>query len=200
MKRILTILAMLLATMVAVAKPVNEAAARRVAQTWMHAMGMKNPAALHDVTPQTPFTEFYVFAAADGGFVLVSADDCVIPVLGYSTTSKFETKSIPENVRGWLDDYEKEIRIHKDLQARRGVLGTSSEAQGDVVRQWQMLQHGTMPPMPLLTSVSPLISTTWNQSPLYNNLCPLDNNSGDRSVTGCVATGADLAVRKLIVK
>ena len=188
MKRVYAILAMLLATMVAVAKPVNEAAARRVAQTWMHAMGMKNPAALHDVTPQTPFTEFYVFAAADGGFVLVSADDCVIPVLGYSTTSKFETKSIPENVRGWLDDYEKEIRIHKELQARRGVLGTSSEAQGDVVRQWQMLQQGTMPPMPLLTSVSPLISTTWNQSPLYNNLCPLDNNSGNRSVTGCVAT------------
>jgi hypothetical protein len=27
----------------------------------------------------------------------------------------------------------------------------------------------------------------WNQSPLYNNLCPIDNN-GMRSITGCVAT------------
>ena len=188
MKRILTILAMLLATMVAVAKPVNEAAARRVAQTWMHAMGMKNPAALHDVTPQTPFTEFYVFAAADGGFVLVSADDCVIPVLGYSTTSRFDTKSIPENVRGWLDDYEKEIRFYKRQQTRRGEWGTSTDSQSEAHRQWQMLLDGTMPPAPLLTSVSPMLTTTWNQSPLYNNLCPLDNNSGNRSVTGCVAT------------
>ncbi len=37
-------------------------------------------------------------------------------------------------------------------------------------------------------SVYPLVQTTWNQSPYYNDLCPYDNNAGELTVTGCVAT------------
>ena len=162
------------------AKPVDVATARRVADTYMAAMGMRNTAALVDVTSQTPFTEFYVFTAEEGGFVLVSADDCVVPVLGYSTTSRFETKDMPENILGWLQDYEKEIRYHKSMQ--------DGEVQiGEAAMQWQTLLAGAVPPAPLSTAVSPMLTTTWNQSPYYNNLCP-QATSGDRSVTGCVAT------------
>lgn len=82
-KTIFALLLMIICTSV-IAKPVDVATARRVANTYMAAMGMKDTAALVDVTAQTPITEFYIFAAEEGGFVLVSADDCVVPVLGYS--------------------------------------------------------------------------------------------------------------------
>ncbi len=162
----------------AMAKPVDVATARRVADTYMGAMGMRNTAALVDITAQTSFTEFYVFAAEEGGFVLVSGDDCVVPVLGYSTTSRFETKDMPENILGWLQDYEKEIRWWKERVSGGEVV---------VEDEWQMLLAGTMPPAPLPTAVSPMLTTTWNQSPRYNALCPADSN-GNLSVAGCVAT------------
>lgn len=161
------------------ARPVDVATARRVADTYMAAMGMRNTSALVDVTAQTSFTEFYVFAAEDGGFILVSADDCVLPVLAYSLTDSFQLDDMPVHVSEWLDLYEQQIafcRLHEDV-----------EAKGEAGQQWDMLLGGTMPPAPL-TAVSPMLTTTWNQSPRYNNLCPYDSTGGGRSVTGCTAT------------
>ncbi len=187
----LGIITLLMAMMgIAFAKPVSQDVARRVAQTWMQAQGMKNPAALQDITSQTPFTEFYVFAAEDGGFILVSGDDCVRPVLGYSLTSRFDTKrDIPVNVRGWLDDYEKEIRHWKNVEVRYGgVHAENYDGESD----WQLLTNGVMPPAPLTTAVSPLLTTTWDQYPYYNALCPYDAQEvytgNNHIVTGCVAT------------
>lgn len=187
----LGIITLLLAMMgIAFAKPVSQDVARRVAQTWMQAQGMKNPAALQDITSQTPFTEFYVFAAEEGGFIIVSGDDCVRPVLGYSLTSRFDTKrDIPVNVRGWLDDYEKEIRHWKNVEVRYGGVHLENN---EAVSDWQMLANGEMPPAPLTTAVSPLLTTTWDQYPYYNALCPYDAQEvytgNNHIVTGCVAT------------
>lgn len=161
---------------VAMAKPVDASKARRVAEVYLQARGMHNTAALVDVTSQTPFTEFYVFAAPQGGFVLVSGDDCVKPILGYSLTSRFEAKEIPEQVKGWLEGYEKEIRWWKQEDA------------GVVNGQWARLEAGEATEPLLETAVSPMMTTTWNQSPYYNALCPYHDSTEARSVTGCVAT------------
>lgn len=167
------------------AKPVDAGKARRVAETWMTAMGMKNVSALQNITEQTPFTEFYVFAASQGGFVLVSADDCVIPVLGYSVSGTFVAKEMPAHVRDFFEDYEQEIRYWKQREVHRSALGM--EHSGDA-SQWAMLTAGEMPPALLTTAVSPLMTTTWGQQPWYNDLCPYDTLGDARTVTGCVAT------------
>ena len=162
-------------TMAAMARPVDPATARRVAEVYLQAQGMRNTAALVDVTSETPFTEFYVFAAPEGGFVLVSGDDCVIPVLGYSATTHFVTKEMPKHVRAWLQACEEEIRWWKNQNAG------SSQAF------WPMLETGHMPEPQVETSVSPLLTTTWNQSPYYNALCPYDSAFDALVVAGCVA-------------
>ena len=167
------------------ANPVDAGKARRVAETWMTAMGMKNVSALQNITAQTPFTEFYVFAAAEGGFILVSADDCVMPVLGYSVSGTFVTKDMPAHVRDFFEGYEQEIRYWKQREARRGALRMEHSGNAD---QWAMLAAGEMPPALLTTAVSPLLTTTWGQQPLYNDLCPYDTLGASRTVTGCVAT------------
>ena len=183
-KKLLLVAGLLLASLVSVwARPVDPAVARRVAETYMQAAGMGNVAALQDITARTPYASFYVFAAPEGGFVLVSADDCVVPVLGWSLDSPFETKDMPENVRGWFDNYDAQIAwVREQDEQRDGALAAL------VAGQWQALLGGTTPPTPPLTVVAPLIATTWNQAPRYNNLCPYDNNSSQYTVTGCVAT------------
>ena len=183
-KKLLLVAGLLLASLVGVwARPVDPVMARRVAETYMRHAGMENVAALQDVTAQTPFASFYVFAAPEGGFILVSADDCVVPVLGYSVDKPFETKDMPENVRGWLDSYDSQIAWVREQDAERD--GTLAAL---VAGQWQALLDGDILPAPLTTAVSPLITTTWNQAPRYNNLCPYESSSSAYTVTGCVAT------------
>ena len=177
MKKSILLVAVLLMSVVTMARPVDATTARRVAEVFLSAQGMRNTAMLVDVTAETPFTEFYVFSSPEGGFVLVSGDDCVIPVLGYSTTSRFETQDIPDHILAWYEGYEKEIR-------RAAASAQSSDVDG----QWKMLLAGTVPPAPLTTAVSPMLTTTWNQGNYYNNLCPYHDSTAARSVTGCVAT------------
>ena len=187
-RRILLLLACVLTVAgSAWARPVDATTARRVAETYLRAQGMRNVEALVDVTAQTPFTEFYVFVAEDGGFILVSADDCVVPVLGWSASNRFSTKDMPENVRGWLNGYEQEIRRIKQ-RVESGEWRVESGERRAVIDEWEDLNNGVVPEPVLQEAVSPLLSTTWDQSPYYNDLCPYDNNTSARSVTGCVAT------------
>ena len=123
---------------------------------------------------------FYVFNNDGGGFVIVSGDDRVKPVLGYSETNSFDPNNIPPNTAAWLDGYKEQIRyvIENDI-------ATSDEIQ----KEWSTVEAGTNLNMPASTQASaPLIQTQWNQSPYYNNLCPYDYSVGARTITGCVAT------------
>ena len=160
------------------AAPVSQATARRVAETWLQAMGMRDVKTLVDVTAQTPFTEFYLFAAPAGGFILVSGDDCAIPVLGYSVDEHFEPQEIPSHVIGFLSGYEEEIRWSKEHK----LLVTDT-----IARQWELLTQGQMPKAAFDNSVLPLLTTCWDQAPYYNELCPIGSD-GNHFATGCVAT------------
>lgn len=184
MKKTLFFLFVALQFSIGHARPVDASTARRVAECYLAAMGMKNTASLSDVTATTPFSEFYLFASEEGGFILVSADDCVTPILGYSISSRFSAKEMPAHVRSFLEGYEREIRFYKELEAQ----GAAPSAQ--LQEQWRMLASGAMPPAPLTTAVDALLSTTWNQRPYYNLLCPYDENEtgNHHIVTGCVAT------------
>ena len=106
---------------------------------------------------------YYIFNAEEGGFVIVSADDRTVPILGYSDHGTFDVNRLPENARKWLEGYEQQIRSlgnipYKYDNARRAVG----------------------------TPIAPLITARWNQGAPYNNQCPMVD--GQRGVTGCVAT------------
>lgn len=177
-KTVALLMLLVLALGSAKAHPVSPATARQVANTWMQAMGMENVKALLDVTAQTPFTEFYLFAAPDSGFVLVSGDDCAVPVLGYSVENSFPTKDIPQHVLSFLSDYEEEIRWCKQHPI---------DIADTVARQWQLLRGGQMPKASFEHGVMPLLVIRWNQRPYYNSLCPVYDDTNHFPV-GCGAT------------
>ena len=120
---------------------------------------------------------FYIFNAnSNQGFVIVSGDDRTTPVLGYTDNGNFDPNKIPANMKEWLENYEQQISM-LDMM---GVTQTYDESL--TVR-------------PTRNSISPLITSHWNQGAPYWNHCPefleMDENGdtiSEFAYTGCVAT------------
>lgn len=163
------------------ANPVDVNRARRVASAFLAAKYHRTVDDLKVV--ETPYSSFYVFNAPSG-FVMVAADDCVSPILGYSLSRTFRVEGMPSNLRSWLEGYENEVKGY-------GIKGTDGNAHGSksgMEEEWARLLGGMAPQPRLTTNVAPLLTTTWDQSPYYNALCPYDTVYGQLTVAGCVAT------------
>ncbi len=130
-------------------------------------------------------TLFYVFNILNGdGFVIVSADDNIEPILGYSLEKDFDSKNIPSNVEYWFNQTNEQISIVID----QNLTSLSANTKWNSILQNTFTSKKTTP-----TVVKPLLKTNWNQDPYYNDLCPLDN--GVKTVTGCVATAMAQAMK-----
>lgn len=111
----------------------------------------------------------YIFTQQNlrpGGFVIVSADDCVGDelLLGYSQDGVFDPQTMAPAMKWWLEQYTLQI----EAASRTGA--TAPEQQLRAPRK----------------AIAPLVATRWNQDAPYNDLCP--EVKGVRCVTGCVAT------------
>ncbi|MEM9832201.1 MAG: C10 family peptidase [Bacteroidota bacterium] len=121
---------------------------------------------------QTYKSLYYVFNMDAGGFVVISADDAAYPILGFSEQGSFTTKSLPHAYVKWIRAYEKQL---KDLVQQ------PKQPTARVNQAWESLEIQS-------GAVGPLLTTTWNQSPHYNESCPYDTQAQKHTVTGCVAT------------
>lgn len=121
----------------------------------------------------------YVFNTKEGnGFVVVSGTECVDPIIAYSTDGSFDPNNIPPNMQWWLNEQAAPI-----IYAQNEAI----EADGVAKAQWRQLEEKSLPYFGTPSkSTFTLLTSKWNQSPLYNNWCPVMN--GHRCVTGCVAT------------
>lgn len=115
---------------------------------------------------------YIINSPASEGFTIISADDRLPQVLGYTDRGDFDPENIPCNMKWWLESYRSEIAwflSHPEAQQAQDASRAKAILAGK-------------------PEVAPLTKTTWNQSTPYNNLCPIDGTTGQRSVTGCVAT------------
>lgn len=155
------------------AAPVSPEAAMAEASDFLHQSIPGRKAAPSDQSLTLAYSAgedgagFYIFNHKDG-FVIISADDRLPMVLGYSDNGAFDYARIPENFKWWLGEYQQEIAAW---------LPTAPENLTRRVARAPIKRN----------PIAPMTKTTWNQDAPYNNDCPLDN-SGQRSVTGCVAT------------
>ena len=109
---------------------------------------------------------YYAFNIGDNeGFVIVSGDDSLTELVGYSDSGSFDPGNMPDNMRSWLQTYSDYV---------------ASVQAGESKAKRQQLGNVTT------IIVRPLVSTEWNQSEPFNGMTPIDN--GERCVTGCVAT------------
>ena len=191
MKRIPLILALvLMVAMHSYAERVTPETAQKVVTTFLNNNGVKSTQ-LTDLSKDAGFSNLYIFNA-ESGFVVMAADDCVQPILGYSLTGRFVAENMPDNVRSWLQGYNDEIQFAID-----GKMIANSE----ITKLWKELVEGQAKAGKATAVVDPLVQTQWDQNgvyyysggqihifELYNNLCPYDYTAGERTVTGCVAT------------
>lgn len=117
---------------------------------------------------------YYIFNISNAGYIIVSGDDNVTPILAYSDAGSITPDNIPTNVQKWLDGYKHQIKY---------AIENHTSATEQIKMQWSDCISGRSQKLNLDdNSVMPLIETQWNQAPFYNELCP------GGSVTGCVAT------------
>ncbi|MDB5049449.1 MAG: Peptidase family protein [Fibrobacteres bacterium] len=125
-----------------------------------------------------PTALYYILSAKSKGFVIVSGDDNVAPILAYSDESGFDPGRIPPNAAKWMEGYKTRIRhiLRNNIQATKGI----SE-------DWNNLRAGPLGKRSAQSSangVDPLVKTKWNQSPYYNEYAP----GLEPDPSGCVAT------------
>ena len=184
MRRLLTLLACLLVTSLAMADKVSEMEALKKAKAFMPGkrFELQKYASSSSEGGMAAEEPFYIFNVENGGgYVLVSANDQTTAILGYSTNGNIDLDNMPDNLRYWLDSYAAQLKAIDEGApvAARAVADSKARTRST---------HA---------NIAPLITTTWNQDEPYNLMCPDGNfkdynangyDSSNRCVTGCVAT------------
>ena len=167
MKRQLPILIFtLLSLVIAKAEVISQDDARQKAMSFLtNRFQTGKKAAVRSTQKQLKVAEscetYYIFNVGDAdGYVVVSSDDGMPDILGYSDNGRFETQNIPENMRVWLQRYEKQYEYLKSHpEAKLTSRGSDSREP-----------------------IAPMLDCQWDQWSPYNDQCPND------CPTGCVAT------------
>ncbi len=120
---------------------------------------------------------FYVFTPSSGnGFVFVSAEDQVMPILGYSFVDAAPgTDNLPLGLQDWMEGVAAQIAYVRDNNVENPA----------AARLWTRAAAGSV--------VVELETAKWDQSAPYNDQCPLDD--GVASAAGCVPVATAIVMR-----
>jgi hypothetical protein len=170
-KRILQIWILALVSLPLIANPVTPGEAREKAAVFFETHGKRiTPAPSHVRTAEEgqEASPYYIFNAAEEGFVIISGDDAAGDILGYSTQGHYDEEKIPEGMQALLTGYAHQINLLRETPTRRPSK--------------RIIAH---------ESIAPLVTTTWSQGNAteeggaYNLLCPMIDSK--HTLAGCVA-------------
>lgn len=126
------------------------------------------PVLVHTTRSANGNPALYIFNKGDnGGYLLLSADDAVRPVLGYADEGSFAQENMPPQMKWWLEEYARQIEFEA------GKVAESKQAKTAVTRADR-------------EAIAPMIKTRWDQGEPYNLMCPKAGTV--YTYTGCVAT------------
>lgn len=170
----------------AMAAPVDIERARKFAASYM-GMETKSVSELKLIwSPKaegdpTSSPAFYVFNRPGNGFVMVSGDDLIMPVLAYSDRHPFKVEDMPDNIRNWMKEIQNGVKKVREQGIRRSR--TVAEAWTGNSR----LSTKGVPAVELETA-------QWDQNAPYFNETPIVPGKG-HTLTGCVATAMSIVAR-----
>lgn len=130
---------------------------------------------------------YYVFSRGKGqGFVIVSGDDEITPILGIVDNGDFIVNDMPEAMLDMLNGWaEKITSMQKSKQNTPNY--AKHRAPYNVAARLAKARKGVEGYKTGWTDIAPLIQTHWHQNSPYNDICPVMDN-GSHTLTGCVAT------------
>ncbi len=132
----------------------------------------------------------YIFQLAPQGFIIVSTNTDISPLIAYSFNNNFVMDDVQENTG--LFFLKTDMRLRKEALAHtnQAVITQNNELWQDYLNQNHAAfntRDDVWPP----DGYSPTegwVETQWDQSAPYFSFCPIDPGTNDRCVTGCVAT------------
>jgi len=125
------------------------------------------------------------------GFIIVTPNTDITPILAYSFNCNFPRDDDENNILYHMVKNDMELRLQAISDTTFPKIQENNDLWNKYIsedidyfldsdfQQWP--EEGT-------TATSGWIETTWTQGGPYNIFCPLDPNSYVRSVTGCAAT------------
>jgi hypothetical protein len=139
---------------------------------------------------------YHIFEFEKEGWVIISSDRRMMPVLAFSEVGNFILNDKPIGLQIW----EKTNRqIIKELRKSNSAVSSSAitsewttmECIPDPVRVGFGRTQACHSPNEFVsqTTIGPLLQTTWNQGCSYNSACPIASGGPcGHAYTGCVAT------------
>lgn len=181
MKKLLLLTTLLLWSVGSYAEAIDEETAHAVAQKFFEQKTLRLASTTHGAATlklAAQNSAYYVYnRGANAGYVVVAADDAALPVLGYADSGHFVADSLPENLRWWLSEYEREIAAAAKLQTAVPSASTMPTASATASTTATTTERA---------AIAPLLTSKWGQSAPYNLQCPLQG--GKRCFAGCTAT------------
>jgi len=176
------ILIVLLASiaMVLVCVPVYENQIRIISNNLNHSLGLSSSVSIGsiDYVRYDSTSCVYVAHIIPQGYYLLSSDDSVFPLLGYSFTSNWNEDDIPIQLRELLESWKQQIRI----ASNRAAIDTTYSSS------WQiLLNHRELVRFDDNSRSEPLLQTTWGQGFPYNFYCTMNDNIWVNTPAGCTA-------------
>ncbi len=169
-KGLLTCLLLCLACSAAWAEKVTLSKAKQIASPFIKAGSSMSLVKSMTTTQDDEALPIYVFSRGEGeGFVIVSGDDALTPIIGYTEEGNFDEDNIPPFLQQMMDYYSQSAQLLWAGQTTP-VAYAPARASGQ--------------------NIATLMTTHWHQSWPYNNLCPYITGTTNRAATGCVATAA----------
>ncbi len=128
---------------------------------------------------------YFVFnLEGEKGFVVVSGDDLINPIIGYSLENTFKTEDQPENVVYWMQTYANKIEFK---------IENNIAADQKIKSDWQKYNTSIANFTPELSKnkgVNPLVNhIEWGQNDGWEEHCP------NGALTGCVATAMGILMK-----
>ncbi len=122
----------------------------------------------------------YVFQLEPHGFIMVSGDDKVQPLLAYSFESKLIFEDMPRNLSWMMDSYKQMVK---------DIVSLDNNSTSEVHADWEKYYYGKGLKVRNREVKGPLLESKWNQSGSWNDFGPPSDNSceGDQAPSGCVA-------------
>lgn len=121
-------------------------------------------------------TLIYQIKPGHKGFVLVSADKRVKPILAYSLENDFDFKTLPEHINDWIETYISQIKA---------ITSDTSGLNPAEHPEWREINSKYRKAKTV--SAAPLAISRWNQGSFYNDSCPADPaGPNGKTYAGCV--------------
>ena len=148
---------------------VDEEEARTFAEKWIK---IKDPSGTISVSKEEKSGDnkniqcYYIFRFQPKGYLIISGNKSMNPVLGYSLNDNIDMDLLPPPLKSFLEEYKNRF-LNLD------------EIKKPIHPGWDLIEH-EVKSTPL--GIQPLIKTNWNQGYPYNSMCPGNAPAGCEAI------------------